>query len=111
MSCHWSKSFVLLTVSFKMSFVLCEIDQYSECQIQDWKNGLPQPHKLFCGKPLEEQDEKEDASEDAGSGALDDAGIPQADPSYKRSPALLHQISLLTENPQMDYVVNVQRTR
>ncbi len=33
--------------------------------------------------------------------------LPKADASYKRSPALLHQISLLRQGDGLDYVVSV----
>lgn len=80
---------------------------HSECQLQDWKSGKPRPHRVLCGKPLDEEAAQpvETTEESAGASALDDKGIPPPDPGDQRSPALLHQISLLSEHPEYDYVV------
>lgn len=78
-----------------------------ECQKDDWKNGKPKPHKMICGKPL---------SEDGLSGPPDSQNkdcatwVPKADPSFKRPPALLHQINELKTAKRLDYLV-INRTK
>ncbi|KAF8159625.1 hypothetical protein B0H34DRAFT_411554 [Crassisporium funariophilum] len=71
-----------------------------ECQKDDWKNGKPKPHKLTCGKPPQA------AAEGGRQGKLtcNDKTIPSADPSFKRSLALLHQIQRSTATGA-DYVL------
>ena len=73
-----------------------------ECQIKDWKEGLPRPHKSICGKPLLENQLSDPPTSPQQDGSL----LPRADPNFKRSPALLKQVSLLDENPKVDYVVS-----
>lgn len=71
---------------------------YSECQVADWKTGKP-PHKTICGKPegfLEVQAEGPDTPKGKCN--------PPA-PGFQRSPALLHQLRTLDENPTLDYVL------
>jgi hypothetical protein len=65
-------------LNFSISFT-------SNCQLHDWKSG----HKSLCGKPpdLEER-------------------IPEPDPAFARSAALLNQISFLKRPPYVDYVVS-----
>ncbi|KAJ7029756.1 hypothetical protein C8F04DRAFT_1368833 [Mycena alexandri] len=81
-----------------------------QCQVTDWKTGRP-PHKTICGKKAALQDAflAPKAPEPSPSNADDDGddffGPPE--PGYVRSPALLHQLKLLKENPQMDYVLVV----
>ncbi|KAF8889369.1 hypothetical protein BD779DRAFT_341569 [Infundibulicybe gibba] len=75
----------------------------SECQKQDWKHGRPVPHKSICGKKdtdLDEPGEIQIEPQDDG-----DQRIPKADPGFKRSTDLLHQISFLNKPPYVDYVV------
>ena len=81
-----------------------DTDCRRECQLEDWKNGKPRPHKVYCGKPMDEQaaEPVESVKEDG----LDENGIPPPDPGYQRSPALLHQIALLSDNPEYDYIVS-----
>ncbi|KAF7794717.1 hypothetical protein EIP86_005855 [Pleurotus ostreatoroseus] len=84
-----------------------------ECQIQDWKTGKPYPHKQVCGRLINEDvDEalKEAATKLDDQDVEDDGQIPPADPSFKRSAALLHQISLLKKHPQIDYMVRIAYT-
>jgi hypothetical protein len=73
----------------------------SECQVKDWKEGKPVPHKEVCGtavpelpKPVVDPDKR----------------IPIPDPSFKRSPALLRQIAFLRRPPFSDYVVSRVRS-
>ncbi|EKM56191.1 uncharacterized protein PHACADRAFT_122440 [Phanerochaete carnosa HHB-10118-sp] len=73
-----------------------------ECQTKDWKLGSPRPHKLICGKPLTEDNMPKATPAGAAKTA---SGIPDPDPGFTRSPALLHQISLLSDNPRIDYVI------
>lgn len=79
----------------------------SECQTKSWKHGIPIPHKTVCGKLIE--DNVRVAADQSPVPDVDDpannARIPPADPSFKRSPALLHQISFLTQPPYVDYTV------
>ncbi|KAJ7202628.1 hypothetical protein GGX14DRAFT_653889 [Mycena pura] len=83
-----------------------------KCQTADWKTGRP-PHKSICGKPgavaeaffapkVPEPDD-DDADDDDDDDDDDFWGEPN--PGYTRSPALLHQLKLLKENPQLDYVL------
>ncbi|KAJ7681670.1 hypothetical protein B0H17DRAFT_1181942 [Mycena rosella] len=73
-----------------------------KCQAADWKTGHP-PHKTICGK--------EGAIAEALLSPVpaqvddDDELFPAPNPGYTRSPALLHQLKLLKENPQVDYVL------
>ncbi|KAJ7618279.1 hypothetical protein DFH06DRAFT_1012130 [Mycena polygramma] len=77
-----------------------------ECQTKDWKTGRP-PHKSICGKKGAITDAYlTDEYLASNPPAVDDDdffGAPE--PGYVRSPALLHQLSLLKENPQVDYVL------
>ncbi|KAJ7441093.1 hypothetical protein FB451DRAFT_1058310 [Mycena latifolia] len=75
-----------------------------KCQATDWKTGNP-PHKTICGKAgaIAEALLAPKAPESAADAEDDD--FPPPEPGYKRSPALLHQLKLLKENPQMDYVL------
>jgi hypothetical protein len=73
-----------------------------DCQVNDWKRGnLPNnpPHKAICGKPTSTIPAVQPPSplSDATSGAQATAFHP--------SPALLRQMSLLEENPTLDYVL------
>lgn len=88
-----------------------------DCQVADWKYGFPVPHKNICGKKGYDDDEgtpqpdqvtppSSGGSEDADDAEID-TGIPAPEPSFKRSPALLHQISFHTEPDSfVDYVVS-----
>ncbi|KAK7055813.1 hypothetical protein R3P38DRAFT_2849066 [Favolaschia claudopus] len=78
-----------------------------KCQTADWKTGRP-PHKTICGKEgairdafFAPKEAAEPAPQDDDSDS-DFYGTPS--PGYTRSPALLHQLSLLKEHPQLDYV-------
>lgn len=72
----------------------------SECQKHDWRHGSPRPHRDICGnKDLKEAPK-------ATLQQANDERFPQPENGFRRSPALLHQISLLKRlqgNP--DYVV------
>ncbi|KAJ7574443.1 hypothetical protein C8J56DRAFT_472398 [Mycena floridula] len=73
-----------------------------ECQVQDWKHGNP-THKSICGNKsalAESVLSPGKAEKDADSGKW---GAP--DPGFVRSPALLHQLKFLAENPMLDYVI------
>jgi hypothetical protein len=69
----------------------------SDCQVNDWKKGNP-PHKTICGVPT---------SSIPTTQPLPPVSSPVTSkaPTFRRSPALLHQISLLEENSQVDYVL------
>ncbi|KAF7375367.1 hypothetical protein MSAN_00424200 [Mycena sanguinolenta] len=75
-----------------------------KCQATDWKTGR-RPHKTVCGKVGAIRDaylapkEPELADEDD-----DDDFFGEPNPGYVRSPALLHQLQMLKENPGVDYV-------
>ncbi|KAJ7738756.1 hypothetical protein B0H16DRAFT_1891232 [Mycena metata] len=79
-----------------------------QCQVTDWKTGHP-PHKTICGKKgaLKDAFLAPEAREPTPSNADDDDddffGPPE--PGYVRSPALLHQLKLIKENPKVDYVL------
>ncbi|KAK0215001.1 hypothetical protein IW262DRAFT_256649 [Armillaria fumosa] len=86
-----------------------------DCQLADWKYGFPVPHKNICGKKGYDDNEgtsqpdqitppSSGGSEDADDAEID-TGIPAPEPSFKRSPALLHQISFHTgPDSFVDYV-------
>lgn len=71
-----------------------------ECQRENWKKGIPRPHKLICGRPLMEENQQT-----SQKGRDFDDKIPEPDPSFKRTPALLHQIKLLKTEANPDYVL------
>jgi hypothetical protein len=73
--------------------------------VADWKTGRP-PHKTICGKEGAIRDAylaPKTPNPSADDDDEDEFGPPA--PGYVRSPALLHQLQLLKENPQMDYVL------
>ncbi|KDR68267.1 hypothetical protein GALMADRAFT_146498 [Galerina marginata CBS 339.88] len=71
----------------------------SECQKHDWKHGNPRPHKNICGRP-----ESEIPDEVKAPSNENNKRIPLPVPGFKRSPALLHQISLqMKAEPPVDY--------
>ncbi|KAK0489382.1 hypothetical protein IW261DRAFT_1589481 [Armillaria novae-zelandiae] len=86
-----------------------------DCQVANWKCGFPVPHKNICGKKGYDDNEgtpqldqftppSSGGSEDADDAEID-TGIPAPEPSFKRSPVLLHQISFHTEpNSFVDHV-------
>ena len=70
----------------------------SECQVADWKTGNP-PHKAVCGKPEAFFEMK-----------MAPNNVPKSKwnpplPGFQRSPALLHQMRILDENPDLDYIL------
>ncbi|KIK64171.1 hypothetical protein GYMLUDRAFT_40452 [Collybiopsis luxurians FD-317 M1] len=87
-----------------------------ECQVKDWKLGRP-PHKTICGNTEALADAilgtGEGTPSQSGKGnrklnaSEDEDGSLWKDPKpgYTRSPALLHQMKLLEENPNLDYVL------
>ncbi|KJA22125.1 hypothetical protein HYPSUDRAFT_665697 [Hypholoma sublateritium FD-334 SS-4] len=78
-----------------------------ECQKRDWKSGLPKPHRVICGKPLEDGAptvSKEEASRSSAH-PESDLMIPYPDPNFERSPALLYQIRKIKEHRESDYMV------
>ncbi|KAF9066789.1 hypothetical protein BDP27DRAFT_1423547 [Rhodocollybia butyracea] len=87
-----------------------------QCQVQDWKNGRP-PHRTTCGNTAALKDailapgsqsnkgKSKAAAQSNGDSADDDKRFwKEPKPGYIRSPALLHQLKFLEENPDMDYV-------
>lgn len=101
-----------------------------ECQIADWKKGVPVPHKQFCGQPLDEGslDHVEKPAQNADwmkpfgdnlakynlsegemnevSKQLADMFFPEPAPGFKRSIALQLQIKILRENFDAHYMVD-----
>ncbi|KAF5369043.1 hypothetical protein D9758_003095 [Tetrapyrgos nigripes] len=84
------------------------------CQVKDWKTGHP-PHKTICGNtfaladavigsnstiPDEKGKSKLNAKEDDGKRRWN-----EPEDGYIRSPALLHQLKLLDENHNVDYIL------
>jgi hypothetical protein len=79
-----------------------------ECQVADWKAGFPSPHKLICGQDLDGiREAAATVTQPAAKKPPKEDGDPFPDPlpSFKRPPALLHQISLLRDSSHVDYVV------
>jgi len=72
-----------------------------ECQITDWKAGIPRPHKIICGKPFTVEVDENIPSEASRSPDK----IPPPDLAFMRSLALLRQINLLEDPSNCDYVV------
>lgn len=86
---------------------------HRECQVEDWKQGNPYAHKLICGKRLdEEMFESILATRDkiAKEEASKIRTVPPPDTTFQRSPALVHQIALVTERPDVDYAVRLPST-
>lgn len=105
MSCYREEGALLFSVSRVCSILRKKPNVVvRECQVNDWKNGRPQPHKQICGKPLTEDDFQTAATTDTGTSNLA-PWLPPADPTFKRSPALLLQLRRLTEKRDVDYVV------
>ncbi|KAG7453169.1 uncharacterized protein BT62DRAFT_990096 [Guyanagaster necrorhizus] len=74
-----------------------------ECQKKDWKHGFPRPHKAICGKDVIDEEKPNGSIPETKDTELE-SGIPPPDPSFKRSPDLLHQISFITKPIPHDYV-------
>ncbi|KAK0441304.1 hypothetical protein EV421DRAFT_2036342 [Armillaria borealis] len=76
-----------------------------ECQKTDWKHGFPRPHKAICGKVTFDEEKPSEGIPDSETEVTElESGIPPPDPSFKRSPDLLHQISFITKPTPCDYV-------
>lgn len=75
------------------------------CQIEDWKNGIPQAHKLICGKAMTEDELAMLAPPTPRNDAEGENWLPQPDRSLKPSPELLHQLAELRESKVHDYFV------
>lgn len=77
---------------------------HSECQKDDWVHGTPRPHKTICGKRLDEDTINQPRQSTKSN-------LPPPDPGHKRSIALLHQMSVLTEFVEQriscDYLVRL----
>ncbi len=81
---------------------------HRECQVEDWKHGKPYAHKLICGQPLDEKMFESILA--ARSKKVEDEAsktrtVPPPDSTFQRSPALVYQIALVTERPDVDYAV------
>ncbi|KDQ10881.1 hypothetical protein BOTBODRAFT_57782 [Botryobasidium botryosum FD-172 SS1] len=79
-----------------------------DCQVADWKRGTP-PHKTICGQPAAVAAAAVANTTGRATPAMLTEGKesmfdPPA-PGYLRSPALLHQISMLEQNAASDYVL------
>lgn len=77
----------------------------SECQIMDWDDGMPRPHKQMCGRPLDEgvlklavESPDTGTAEEQFEKGCDKLNFPPPIPSFRRSPALLWQINELKEH-------------
>jgi hypothetical protein len=80
--------------------------EFRECQKNDWKNGVPQSHKLVCGKSF-----KDDPSYSRNAPVVSNPKfkkVPPPDPSFTRSSALCYQILKLEKEDNPDYVVSNQ---
>ena len=77
-----------------------------ECQKEDWKSGIPRPHKAICGKAIG-NDPESLTNTSPESPSIFSLMIPKPDPNFRRSPALLHQINKLKEHPDVDYTVSL----
>lgn len=90
-----AKSLLLFKVSHAAfrAFAYTEVAR-RECQKQDWKEGVTKRHKDVCGKIRSIHDlERPTGSDDTpGSVSCPETCIPRADPTFKRSQALLQQI-------------------
>ncbi|KAJ7136880.1 hypothetical protein C8R44DRAFT_868973 [Mycena epipterygia] len=75
-----------------------------ECQTTDWKTGNP-PLKSICGQKGAIAAAFLSAKSESPQLPDDEQAFPSPSPSYTRSPALLYQLKLLKENPQVDYVL------
>lgn len=105
MSCYRTEGALLFSVSRVCSILRNKPNVVvRECQVNDWKNGRPRPHKQICGKPLTEDDFQTTGTTDTDTSNLA-PWLPPADPTFKRSPALLLQLHRLTEQKDVDYVV------
>ncbi|THG94640.1 hypothetical protein EW026_g6868 [Hermanssonia centrifuga] len=87
----------------KLCYIVCLYICDSECQVEDWKNGVPVPHKQICGKPMNEVIHPSISSSIMMKVEENSSWIPKADAGYTRTPALLHQISLLRKGEDVDY--------
>ncbi|KAJ3529825.1 hypothetical protein NM688_g7798 [Phlebia brevispora] len=70
-----------------------------ERQVEDWRR--PRTHQLICGKPLDEE-HIEPASDDHPG---QEPHPPHPIQDTSGPPALLHQITLLSAHPELDYLV------
>lgn len=77
----------------------------TECQKADWKHGTPVPHKILCGKEWSYQHTLEYVARKKPDQVASAPWIPAAEEGFKRSPALLHQITFLKDTPNVDYVL------
>ncbi|KAJ7184740.1 hypothetical protein C8R46DRAFT_883499 [Mycena filopes] len=80
-----------------------------QCQVTDWKTGTP-PHKTICGKKDALRDvflapKAAERAQNPAAADDDDDFFGPPDPGFVRSPALLHQLNLLKENPKVDYIL------
>ena len=79
-----------------------------ECQRADWKRGRNgRTHKQICGKALQESLRTEGGatSDETGDEEVSVVDIPSPAPGFRRSAALLHQITFLVQPPYVNYVV------
>ncbi len=90
----------------ELCYIVCLYICDSECQVEDWKNGVPVPHKQICGKPMNEVIHPSISSSIMMKVEENSSWIPKADAGYTRTPALLHQISLLRKGEDVDYYVS-----
>jgi len=74
-----------------------------ECQKRDWKSEAG-PHKEICGKPYPNKNHTLPEKNQLGSVGSPQK-VPDRDPTFSRSPALLYQIRLIEKNTS-DYSVS-----
>lgn len=105
--------FSVSALSRGRGYASLNLDQFRECQTEDWKKGRPTPHKIFCGKLKNKLSEAASPSPQPGTGISEfaRAAVPDPDPSYKRSPALVYQASLLQQPYYEDYFVSKRYSR
>lgn len=81
-----------------------------QCQKTDWSNGIPIPHKVFCGEkqvPNLSEAKVGHGGPQKNEPDLDGDRFPPPDHSFKRTPALLYQLKLLNGEPFPDYFVRL----
>lgn len=135
MSRCWQDYLVLLSVSNILRMKPLQsflISCNSECQVADWKNGIPVPHKQVCGQTLGEEtldgidSTERPAQNDAWMKPYDETlakfnwtdqkkadfraqlaemTFPEPVPGFKRSMALQLQIQALHEDFDTHYMV------
>ncbi|KAI0337849.1 hypothetical protein BDW22DRAFT_1488084 [Trametopsis cervina] len=75
-----------------------------KCQIEDWHNGTPTPHRRVCGVRLSPETREPPPPTTRLSVHRESIfRIPEPDPTFKRSASLRYQIMFLSQHPYVDY--------